>query len=44
MSEDVEEPELKPEFVDRMKKRQEEEPVKIKNLRKHFGLESDERH
>lgn len=32
------EPELKPEFIEKMKKRQKEPTVKIKDFRKHFGL------
>ena len=32
------EPELKPEFVDKMKKRQLEPTVKVADFKKHFGL------
>lgn len=32
------EPELKPEFVDKMKKRQLEPAVKVADFKKHFGL------
>ena len=32
------EPELRPEFVERMTKRQNKSTVKIKNFREHFGL------
>ena len=32
------EPELKPEFVEKMEKRQLEPTVKIHNFKKHFGL------
>jgi len=33
------EPELRPEFVERMKKREKEPVVQIKDFRKHFRLE-----
>jgi len=33
------EPELKPEFIEKMKKREKEETVKIDDFRKHFGLD-----
>ena len=33
------EPELKPEFIEEMTKIEKEKPVKIKNFRKHFGLD-----
>ena len=36
--EDMLEPELRPEFIEKMKKRQLEPTVKIDNFRKHFGL------
>ena len=36
--EDFLEPELRPEFIQKMKERQKEPTVKIKNFRKHFGL------
>lgn len=36
--EDLLEPELRPEFIQKMKERQKEPTVKIKNFRKHFGL------
>ncbi len=32
------EPELRPEFIEKMSKRQKEQTVQIKNFRKHFGL------
>ena len=32
------EPELRPEFIEKMKKRQMESTVKIKDFKKHFGL------
>ena len=32
------EPELKPEFIEKMNKRQSEATVKIGNFKKHFGL------
>ena len=32
------EPELKPEFIERMKKRQQEPSIKIDNFKKHFGI------
>ena len=32
------EPELKPEFVDKMKKRQLEPTIKVADFKKHFGL------
>ena len=32
------EPELRPEFIEKMKKRQIEPTVKIKDFKKHFGL------
>ena len=32
------EPELRPEFVEKMKKREKESTVKVKDFRKHFGL------
>ncbi|MBI3051740.1 DUF2683 family protein [Candidatus Woesearchaeota archaeon] len=35
------EPELKPEFIEKMKKRQLEPTVKIVDFKKHFGLKSD---
>ena len=35
---DMLEPELKPEFIEKMKKRQLEPTVKISNFKKHFGL------
>lgn len=33
------EPELKPEFIEKMKKRNKEPTVKVNDFRKHFGLE-----
>lgn len=35
------EPELRPEYIEKMKKRQKEKTVEIKNFRKHFGLDKD---
>jgi hypothetical protein len=35
------EPELKPEFIDRMEKRQEEPIRKVKDLKKRYRLEED---
>ncbi len=32
------EPELRPEYIEKMKERQKEETVKVKDSRKHFGL------
>ncbi len=32
------EPELKPEYIEKMKKREKEPSVKVKDFRKHFGL------
>jgi len=32
------EPELRPEFIEKMRKRQREPAIKINNFRKHFGL------
>ena len=36
--EDILEPELRPEFIKKMKKRQKEKTVEIKDFKKHFGL------
>ncbi|NQU79143.1 DUF2683 family protein [Candidatus Woesearchaeota archaeon] len=36
--EDILEPNLRPEFVEKMKKRQKEPTMKINDFRKHFGL------
>jgi hypothetical protein len=36
--EDILEPKLKPEFIKKMKKRQLEPTIKIKDFRKHFGI------
>ena len=33
------EPELRPEFIEKMKEREKEPTVKVKNFKKHFGLE-----
>ncbi len=33
------EPELRPEYIDKMKEREKEPTVRVKNFRKHFGLE-----
>jgi hypothetical protein len=32
------EPELKPEFIEKMKKRAKEPTIKVKDFKKHFGL------
>lgn len=37
--EDFLEPKLRPEFIQKMEERQKEPTVKIKNFRKHFGLD-----
>ena len=36
--EEILEPELRPEFVEHMEKRQKEPSVRVKDMRKHFGL------
>ena len=36
---DLLEPELRPDFIFRMNERQREPKVKVKNFRKHFGLD-----
>lgn len=36
--EEILEPELRPEFIKKMKKRQKEKTVEIKDFKKHFGL------
>jgi len=36
--EDFLEPQLRPEFIQKMKERQEEKTIKVKDFRKHFGL------
>ncbi|MCX6666107.1 MAG: DUF2683 family protein [Euryarchaeota archaeon] len=33
------EPELRPEYIKKMKKRQKEKTIEIKDFRKHFGLD-----
>ncbi|MBU4032909.1 MAG: DUF2683 family protein [Candidatus Thermoplasmatota archaeon] len=33
------EPELKPEYIDKMKKRAKEPSIKVKDFKKHFGLD-----
>ena len=33
------EPQLRPEFIKKMKKREEEPNIKVKDFKKHFGLE-----
>jgi len=38
--EDLLEPQLRPEFIQKMKDRQKEPTVKVKNFKKHFGLKS----
>ena len=35
------EPELRPEYIKKMKRRQKEKTVEIKDFRKHFGLDKD---
>jgi hypothetical protein len=35
------EPELRPEYVEKMKKRQKEKTVEIKDFKKHFGLDKN---
>jgi hypothetical protein len=35
------EPELRPEYIQKMKKRQKEKTVEIKNFKKHFGLDKN---
>jgi hypothetical protein len=35
------EPELSPEFVERMEERSKEPVVKVKDMRRHFGLDED---
>ena len=37
--EDFLEPQLRPEFIQKMKERQKERTIKVKDFRKHFGLE-----
>ena len=37
--EDFLEPQLRPEFIQKMKNRQREKTVKVSDFRKHFGLE-----
>ena len=36
--EEIMRPELRPEFVEKMREIQKEKPVRIKDFRKHFGL------
>jgi len=36
--EDFLEPQLRPEFIQKMKERQKENTIKVKDFRKHFGL------
>jgi len=36
--EDFLEPQLRPEFIQKMKERQKEKTIKVKDFRKHFGL------
>lgn len=36
--EELLEPQLRPEFIEKMKKRKKEPTVKVKDFRKHFGL------
>jgi len=35
------EPELRPEFIEKMKKASKEKSVRVDDMKKHFGLESD---
>ena len=35
------EPELRPEYIEKMRKRQKEKTVEIKNFRKHVGLDKN---
>jgi hypothetical protein len=35
------EPELRPEYIKKMKKRQKEKAIEIKDFRKHFGLDKN---
>ena len=35
------EPELRPEFIEKMKRQENEPTVPVKDFRKHYGLESD---
>lgn len=35
---DLLEPELKPEFIEKMRKREQESTVKVRNFKEHFGL------
>ena len=37
--EDFLEPQLRPEFIQKMKERQKEKTIKVKDFRKHFGLQ-----
>lgn len=39
--EEVLEPELRPEYIKKMKKRQKEKTIEIKDFRKHFGLDKN---
>lgn len=39
--ESILEPELRPEFIEKMKRVQKEKTIKIKDFRKHFGLKKD---
>jgi hypothetical protein len=39
--EEILEPELRPEFIKKMKKRQKEKTVEIKDFKKHFGLKKN---
>jgi hypothetical protein len=36
--EELLEPQLRPEFIQKMKERQKEPTIKVKNFRKHFGI------
>ena len=39
--EEILEPELRPEFIKKMKKRQKEKSIEIKDFKKHFGLDKN---
>jgi hypothetical protein len=39
--EEILEPELRPEFIKKMKNRQKEKTVEIKDFKKHFGLDKN---
>ena len=39
--EEMLEPELKPEYIEKLEKIEKEKTIKVKDFRKHFGLDSD---